>query len=265
MLKITEYPCKVKDIDTYNTQPPVLGSILPITGGSSSDGLVNYPKVYTFLKRTKNPVYDSGLKPIYFTPPFESCLIHDKSDKKLTQKHIKTEPKWLTDLLEWTVLSNDGEVIPSGVYRTNEFKQANKLKIRALDKFCSHYQPLYSQKKVTMMFLTFTSANQAKVCWKNMVENIVINYKRQGYPILGYIWTAEVSEKLHFHYHMCIAINRVNFKKIPKQLKFERIWGMRTEIDFVKKNIKHYMAKYFAKHNYRITNTRSYGRSKKFN
>jgi hypothetical protein len=133
-----------------------------------------------------------------------------------------------------------------------------------LDNFCGHYQPLYSTKKVTLLFPTFTQANKANLAWKDMVENISLRFKRIGCPIRGYVWTAEISENLHFHYHICVAIDRVKWKKIPKQLKFESLWGKRTEIDFVKKNVRHYMAKYFAKHNYRITNQRSYGRSSKY-
>jgi hypothetical protein len=57
----------------------------------------------------------------------------------------------------------------------------------------------------------------------------------------------------------------VDFRKsgIPEELKFEDLWGQRTEIDFVKKNIRHYMAKYFAKHNSRAIGRRSYGISRK--
>ena len=94
---------------------------------------------------------------------------------------------------------------------------------------------------------------------------IVKNYfDRYGTPVLDYIWTSEVSENNHWHYHLAIAIDRVKWKTIPKNFLFERLWGQRTEIDFVKKNIKHYMAKYFAKSNYRIEGMMSYGRTKNF-
>jgi hypothetical protein len=221
-------------------------------------------KHYSFLNFHKNPEYDGGLIPI----SFESCLIGNKSDKKTdqnpVQKFIKTKPKWLTDLAEWTADPETGEMVMTGVYQSNDFKKANRNKIKALDNFCGHYQPLYSTKKVTLLFLTFTQANKANLAWKDMVENISLRFKRIGCPIRGYVWTAEISENLHFHYHICVAIDRVKWKKIPKQLKFESLWGKRTEIDFVKKNVRHYMAKYFAKHNYRITNQRSYGRSSKY-
>jgi hypothetical protein len=67
------------------------------------------------------------------------------------------------------------------------------------------------------------------------------------------------------HYHVAIATNRVNLKgkKLPKLLQLERIWGCRTEIDFVKKNIEGYLRKYFAKNSYVAEKFRSYGISRK--
>jgi hypothetical protein len=88
--------------------------------------------------------------------------------------------------------------------------------------------------------------------------------KREGLNLRGFIWTAEISDNLHFHYHLCIAIDRVNWKTIPERLKFEKAWGQRTEIDFVKKNVRHYMAKYFAKCDARVLYKRSYGKSNKY-
>jgi len=52
--------------------------------------------------------------------------------------------------------------------------------------------------------------------------------------------------------------------KMSDKLKLQDLWGQRTEIAFVRNNIRHYMAKYFAKHNFRVTGTRSYGRSRNF-
>jgi hypothetical protein len=51
--------------------------------------------------------------------------------------------------------------------------------------------------------------------------------------------------------------------KLPKWMKADSIWGKRTQVEFVRKNIRHYMAKYFAKHNARIEGLRSYGMSTK--
>jgi hypothetical protein len=223
-------------------------------------------KLYQHNSTTKNPNYEEGIR----TLPFEPCLIHDKSHRfryKIGQKsendtpllRVQTIPKWLTTLLVWRKENN--ELIMEGVLQTNNFRASNHRKIKALDKFCNKYQPLYEKRKVTMLFLTFTRANYSKP-WLTMMHLIKEYFNREGNPILDYIWTAEVSENLHFHYHLCIAINRVSWKKIPKRYMFENLWGQRTEINFVKKNIKYYMSKYFAKSNFRIEGLRSYGISK---
>jgi hypothetical protein len=99
------------------------------------------------------------------------------------------------------------------------------------------------------------------------MSKIVIQYfKRLGIEVRGHIWTAEVSNQLHWHYHMCVSTDRVKLEggKFPELLKFDNIWGQYTDIDFVKKNIKHYMSKYFAKCDYRVIGSRSYGCSRKF-
>jgi len=216
-------------------------------------------KYYQHLSTAKNPDYEDGLR----TLPFESCLIHNKSHRIGKEKRgvlvVQTKPKWLTNLAVFEK-DQEGSLLMKEVYGTNSFKASNNRKIKALDRFCNRYQPLYKQRKVTLLFLTFTNANKCKE-WKIMMHIISEYFKREGNKILDYVWTAEVSENLHFHYHLCIAIDRVKWNKIPERLKFESLWGQRTEIDFVKKNVRHYMAKYFAKSNYRIEGIRSYGLS----
>jgi hypothetical protein len=98
-----------------------------------------------------------------------------------------------------------------------------------------------------------------------MIEALQQRYKRHGKNILGYVWTLEVSENKHIHYHLAIATSRTNLQgaKLPKWMKADNIWGRRTGVEFVRKNIRHYMAKYFAKHNARIEGMRSYGMSLK--
>lgn len=233
-------------------------------------------KAYTYLKRHKNPDYDGGVKRL----PFESCLYTTNGTKKAAENcakevHIKTRPKWFTDLMEWEVDQESGDMIPKGVYTSDDFKCSNGKKIKALDRFCNKYQPLYKSRKVSLFFLTFTRANYARLKWNTMSKLIVKYFKRLGIDVLGHIWTAEIGEStfnvtgnpldLHWHYHICIATNRVNFKgkEIPPSLKFDSIWGQRTEIDFIKKNVRHYMAKYFAKCNSRVIGQRSYGISRK--
>jgi hypothetical protein len=224
-------------------------------------------KAYTFLKRTKNPTYEQAIKRL----SFEACLITtngSKKEPKNTPKevHVKTQPKWYTDLMEWEINQDSGEMIPKGIYTSNDFKCSNGKKIKSLDRFCNYYQPLYKQKEVTLWFLTFTQANKAKIPFNTMSKIVVQYYKRLGIDVRGHIWTAEVSNNLHWHYHLCVATDRVKLEggKFPELLKFDNIWGQYTDIDFVKKNIKHYMSKYFAKCDYRVIGSRSYGCSRKF-
>ena len=254
---------------------PVKGEISPNTvkikqsiGESHNRAKSGYKclKKYTFLNRIKNPDFDEGVKFLDDNRglPFESCLLTNKSDRILDRISVKTRPKWYTDLLGWEVDQETGEMIPVEIYRSDDFKAANGRKIKSLDKFCEVYQPLYQQKKCTLFFLTFTSANNARIIWRDMVHLIKKRYEREGIKIRGFIWTAEVSEKLHWHYHLCLATDRVQWKKIPARMKFEKLWGQRTEIDFVKKNVRHYMAKYFAKCDARVIGQRSYGKSIKY-
>ena len=215
--------------------------------------------LYQHLNTRKNPSYEEGVKPL----PFESCLIHDKSYKNREGFLVQTKPKWLTDLGVWKK-DSQGNLDLTEIIQTNNHKASNNRKIKALDGFCDFYQPLWKSKKVTLLFLTFTRANFAKKSFVSMVKIVKNYFERNETAVLDYIWTCEVSENNHWHYHLAIAINRVKWKEIPKRFFFERLWGQRTEINFVKENIKYYMSKYFAKSNYRIEGLMSYGSTKNY-
>ena len=210
------------------------------------------------MRRTKNAEFDAGVKVL----PLRSCLIHDKSAVfRGAELYVKTRPKWLTDLFCEGFDVSTGESVSQEVYRTDEFKASNAGKIKRLDAFCGHFQPLYARGEVSLLFFTFTLANQAKTDIKRIVDVLKKRLKRRGVKMHGYIWTAEVSDNLHFHYHMAVAVDRLRVRgaKMPAWLKLDAAWGARTGVNFVKKNIRHYMAKYFAKHQARIIGIRSYG------
>jgi hypothetical protein len=223
--------------------------------------MANVKENFRYLRTDYNPDYESGLKDI----PLRSCLIRNNSENFNPEiLRVKTKPKWITTLTHDNIDTETGEVTPSG-YATDDFKRANHNKIKALDAFCDHFQPLYKKRKVSLMFHTFTQANQANLQFSDMLDNVRYHYEQQmNRPLRGYIWTLEVSEGMHMHYHLCVAINRVSFSSIPDALKFESLWGRRTGVEFVKKNVRHYMAKYFAKHNSRVIGYRSYGKSRTF-
>ena len=173
--------------------------------------------LYQHLNTRKNPLYEEGLK----TLPFESCLIHDKAYKNREGFLVQTNPKWLTDLGVWKK-DEEGNLDLKEIYATNNQKSSNFRKIKALDEFCNYYQPLYKKRETTLLFLTFTRANYAKKSWHSMIKIVKNYFDRYGTPVLDYIWTSEVSENNHWHYHLAIAIDRVKWKTIPKNFLFER-------------------------------------------
>jgi hypothetical protein len=237
---------------------------------------------YEHHKTEKNPEYEKGLVSI----PFESCLINNKGNQKDTPKtntlaqkmggeiKIRTKPKWIS---HFAVIEPDKEGLPAWVddYVTNDLKGSNNRKIKALHKFCDKYQPLYAQRKITLFFLTFTKANKARLPWQTMLKIVRKYMAKGGAPVLGWVWISEIgqetynktkkAEDLHWHYHLCLACPRIDLKgkKLHKLLKFENVWGCRTQIDFVKKNVRGYMMKYFAKNSMRAEGVRSYGISRK--
>lgn len=212
---------------------------------------------WRFSKRLLNPSYEAGLK----TLPLRSCLIHDNSE--ISIREIKTVPKWITTLNYSEVDTTSGEIVTDEVaYETNEIKSSNARKIVRLDRFCNYYQPLYAGREVSLLFHTFTRANCANLTFSRMLDDVKYAYRSISRPVRGYIWTAEVSQQLHWHYHLCVAVDRLKVRKIPDELKFEELWGQRTGVEFVRKNVKHYMAKYFAKENARVIGQRAFGCSR---
>lgn len=236
--------CYVKDTNTIAVNS-VQKSVQTLTQETDYQVL---KKGYTFLKRYRNEKYDQGIKAL----PLRTCLKHHNSDRFSTLK-VKTQPKWNTDLLLSDIDTQTGEITNTSIYTTNEFKQSNSRKIRAIASFCNHFQPLYKQRKVSMLFYTLTIAEHGAP-----IADVMNAFKkrciRNGKPILGYVWISEVSEALHWHYHIAIAIDRINVKgqNLPEYLKLDNLWHVGTAVEFVRKNIKHYMSKYFAKNHYRM-------------
>lgn len=228
---------------------------------------------YAFCRRCKNNEFESGLIELENTQKSDALrasLIHSKYAKKSAKKTakdndkivIKTKPKWLTTLMRMEKI--DGEFIPVEVLKTNDFRASNYKKIKALDRFCLKYQPLYKFKRVSLLFVTLTRANFARLTISELLYATQKKYARNGFKILDYVWTFEISEGLHLHYHICFAINRINVigEKLPEWLKLDELWGQSTQVAFIKKNVRHYMAKYFAKNQFRAIGYKSFGISK---
>ena len=162
---------------------------------------------YEFVSSVKNPEYEQGLKPL----SFESCLIHNKGSRI----YVKTKPKYLTNLAEFKT-DEEGLPVLTREIETNDLKAANSRKIKAVDKWCDYWQPLYKQKKVTLFFFTLTRLNYARISINTLLKVLKTNLSRNNIRLLDYLWILEISEGLHCHYHLVVAIDRITFKKIGR-------------------------------------------------
>lgn len=222
-------------------------------------------RIYSFHNSKINPEYYDGLRSV----PLRPCLIDNNSEISgndvLT---IQTAPKWLTALKVHDVDTDSGEIFHNvDTYETNSLKQSTGRKIKKVGLFCDTYQEPYRRHDVSLLFHTFTQynlSNFAGLGFAPMLDNVKYHYERIERPIKGYVWVLECSEDLHVHYHLAVAIDRLNVKSIPDYLKFEDVWGQRTGVEFVKKNVRNYMSKYMSKQNARVEGLRSYGSSLKF-
>lgn len=265
---VSETKVRVKDYDTERA----VKILLPTQSTSKKPT----KELWHFKKCTFNPEYQKGLR---YIPAFDTCLIGSNDAKYSTingSKYwtIKTQPKWNTELGYYEIDAETGEILKPGIHQTDEFKKSNAKKIKAMDAFADAYSNAYASGQISLLFHTFTRPNYAKMDFRRMLGNVVKRYKALGFNVTGYVWTAEVTDELTskgnglmWHYHLVVALDKrmnVKGKSLSDKLKFEDLWGQRTDVEFVKKNVRHYMAKYFAKHNARVIGTRSYGRTRKF-
>jgi hypothetical protein len=179
---------------------------------------------------------------------------------------IKTEHKWTGQFFGDEVDETTGEIIEHKDWECTDMELALSRKRKAIKKFTDVYSPLYEQYKVSVMFLTLTRCNVAPVSIKQFIDIMQKRFLRHKIPVLGYFWVNEISDGFHHHYHIAIATRRLNFKKLPKWIKFDDVWGQGTSIEFIRKSVKAYLGKYIGKNNIgRMMNFRTYGRSQKYN
>jgi len=203
---------------------------------------------YRFKSREKNP--DWSFEKL---TSLRSCHIHNKASRSLEDLVlISTIPKWLTTLEKEELNTETGELIYFD-YETDDFKASRNRKIKTVEKFCDFYEPLYRKKEISVLFHTFTRSDYSKKDMKTMVECAKRRYGVLKRQIRGYLWVLELkrNEKMqsgfHIHYHLVVATDRLNVKKIPDQLKFEDLWGQRTGVEFIKKSVRGYLSKYLYK------------------
>lgn len=211
---------------------------------------------FLFLRRVPNSEYELGLKRV----PLRTCLLHNNGAVN-SEWVVKTKPKWFTDLARTDVDVNTGEITGQSVYRTDDLTAGNNRKIKAVNRFTGYFNPLYKARKVSMLFYTFTVANQAKLDIRDLFKVLRKRLKRNNVNLNGYLWVLEVSDNLHVHYHAIVVTDRIKCKgsKLPSFFIMDDVWGARCQVQFIRKNVRYYLATYFTKNKNRIERKRLYG------
>ena len=216
---------------------------------------------FEFKGRSPNPEYLDGLKYV----PFRSCLLHNNDDKNAAPKlwQVRTKPKYFTHLTKTPYSTITGEIGDESDYTTNDLKAGNNRKIKAVNRFTDMFKDSYRRRKVSVLFYTFTIANEVSIDIRRTMDVLKKRMARNGHNFLGYLWVLEISDTLHIHYHAIVVTSRMNFRgmALPDFLKMDSVWGARTEVEFVKKGLKYYLAKYFYKNQVRITGKRLFSQS----
>jgi len=219
---------------------------------------------FRFKSRRKNP--DWSVEKLI---PLRSCLLHNNATPENSQEFfISTIPKWQTTLEKPDCIdTGSGEIIYAD-YETDDFKASKHRKIKTVEKFCDFYEPLYRSRRVSLLFHTFTRSDYAKKDMRRMLDKIKLRYIALKRPIRGYLWAMELAENssmpsgYHVHYHLVVAITRIQVKEIPKELKLQDLWGQRTGVEFITKTIRGYLSKYLYKSEGKILGRRAYSISR---
>jgi len=212
---------------------------------------------YSFVKRTLNENYSQAI-----VQPLRSCLLHHNSEIYPDVK-IATKPKYITLLDRLEVDTDTGE-ISKIKYLTDDFKSKKGRIFKKIDTFGCMWQPEYTKKKVSILMHTFTMANASNMKFSDMIDNVKYRYKSIGFKLKAYFWVSEVSDDYHWHYHLIVVIDRMKLhgKKIPDTIKFNDLWGCRTQVAFVKKSINSYLSFYLNKSQSKVIGLRGCGSSR---
>ena len=248
-------PSLTNNVATSNQLPT-----LSISSGTPSEK-------YRFKSHRKNPYWNfDDLIPI------RPCLIIQHNSSRILRNintgkdvstgiigYISDRPKTYTYLEK---VSPAGET--SG-FEVDDFKTSHQRRNKAADKFCNFYELLYQNRKVSVLFHTFTRNDYAQKDISTMLECVKARYIALKRPIRGYYWVLELKRNAkmatgyHIHYHLVVAIDWITWRKIPKKLKFEDLWGQRTGVGFLENSIRSYLKKELVKSNAKILRKRMYG------
>lgn len=182
---------------------------------------------------------------VVFTDGFvnkKKIKVYPKVEKKppgIAQKRygyvIKTQPKWLTELVN---------VETGEIHKTSEVSSFVGRKYAMINNFCGTYAAPFKARDVSLLFHTFTQVNMSNYDGiSDIINPIKYRYRSIGRGLLGYVWVLEVSKNYHVHYHLATATTRLDVTRIPDELKLEGLWGRRTGVEFVKGDIASYLQK----------------------
>ena len=218
---------------------------------------------YSFQSCTRNPDFQGGI-----LVPFIPCQEYNNSSHNINDGHIiydhvfgvvETTPKWIT-----TLLRSDGFF-----YKTDNLKGSKSRKVLACERFFNFYEPLYQKRKVSLLLFTFSRANFARLDIKTVLEVLKKRVRSLKWHWRAYMWVFEIAANpkfkggFHLHYHLVIALDRIEIEKFPEKMKLSALWGQRVQVQFIKKSLKSYMSKYLYKSEGKVNGYRSYQVSQK--
>lgn len=225
---------------------------------------VRYKHLYT----VKNPGWSASLRCLFINANLHAKLpikAVKSSGEGLSHLVVSTSPKWYSWYQKSTVCTETGELITE-VVESDSDKKKRGLKVGKLRSFDSTYLPLYQARKVSLLFVTLTAANGANQTISGLLKALKQRALRNGSEVLGYVWVGEVSMRYgtpHWHYHLLVAIPRLQVRVIPSWLKLECMWGKRTQVQFVRRSgASVYLSKYLSKESGSMCSLRSIGSGK---
>jgi hypothetical protein len=260
---------------------------------------------FSFLGLSRNQHYDDGVLLMdengLTDESLRSCLIYHNADKQISHEPsvyfekgqnkrlsvfqysqdifedneivvsnkflIQTKHKWKSHLIGDILDTETGELLEKIKHDCTDLESAVKRKRKAIKKYSDFYEPLYQLRKVSCMFITLTQANVAlsNTNIRDAINVIRKRFERHNIRVLAHLWVSEISHKGHWHYHIAITTERVQWKHIPQWAKFNDLWTRRTQIEFIRKSIASYLGKYIGKDNMgRMIGFRQYGMSRNF-
>lgn len=233
-------------------------SIIPVTWASIpslDNGIIAEPSGLSFI-------HDNVVSK---KPKRRGKLTSDGCIKVIKESHIATQSKWHTTMDKQTYDINTGEILASKDITTTDTIARLKARRMALKRFTEHFGKLYASKKVSMLFITFTIANQNGITLRATLDNFKKRCKRNEHECRGYFWVLEISKNMHVHYHVLAAVDRIRIqgKEMPEWLKLDGLWNASTQVEFVRNSVEGYLSKYLDKDKcqWKVIGRRMYGKS----